>query len=362
MDTSTAEGRAGARPRLAELARASVAVLFGGRSSERSVSLVTGRALLAALRTPTDVDDGRGPREVLALEAREDGSHALEGQVLSPAGLLERLARVDLVFLGLHGGEGEGGTVQGFLATAGVPFTGSGLAASVLALDKLVARRIAAAEGLRVAPGREVRREDWAARRGECLAALRGLGPGWIVKPRCGGSSVGTAVAADEAALERALALAHAEEPSAVVETLLCGSELTGGVVEAPDGTLRALTPIEIRPHDGRFFDFEEKYSTQGATELCPPRSVSPAVCERLRALALRAHRMLGCAGYSRSDFFLPAGEEEPVFLELNTLPGFTPRSLLPLAAAHEGIDFRTLALWIAAEGLERGRGAARSA
>ncbi len=339
------------------LARARVGVLYGGASSERDVSLVTGRSILEALSTPADAADRRGPRAVLAVEALAEGGWAIEGRRLGTPAALERLAQLDLVFLGLHGGAGEDGTLQGFLATAGVPFTGSGVAASAFALDKPVARALASGAGLRVAPGVVVDADAWARERGALLERLRAVrGAGWIVKPRRGGSSVATARARDEAELSAALAAAHALEREALVEAFLEGVELTGGVLERAGGELVALTPVEIRPHPGRFFDYQQKYDARGASEHCPPEGVTPAACERVRALALGAHRALGCAGYSRSDFLLPAGEEEPVFLELNTLPGFTPRSLLPLAAARDGLDFRSLCLAIAASALERAR------
>jgi D-alanine-D-alanine ligase len=179
--------------------------------------------------------------------------------------------------------------------------------------------------------------------------------PGWVAKPRRGGSSVGTAIARTPDELEAAVARALAVEDEVLVEELVPGTELTVGVVTDPRGAVRALTPIEIRPHAGRFFDYDEKYRADGALELCPPSMLDAAACARLADVALRAHAMLGCEGYSRSDFIVPLDGGEPVFLELNTLPGLTPRSLLPKAAAAYGIDYRTLCLWIAASGLARG-------
>lgn len=344
-----------ARRALPALAQARVAVLLGGRSSEREVSIVTGRQVLAALTTPEDGLDQRGPARVLAVEAREDGRWELEGEPLSVGRALERLAEVDVVFCALHGGEGENGTIQGLLASAGLLTTGSDVRASAVAMDKVFTRHLVASQGVRVARGECLLREDWEQRGESCLArCARWDAPGWVAKPRCGGSSIGAAVVRDPAELRAAVEAAFAWEPEVLVEELIEGVEVTCGVLVDPTGVARALPPIEIRPHPGRFFDYEEKYSAGGAQELCPPVSLAPAVVERVRALGVLVHRFLRCAGYSRSDFLVPANEAEPVFLELNTLPGLTPRSLVPLAAAREGIDYRTLCLWIVADALRR--------
>ena len=134
--------------------------------------------------------------------------------------------------------------------------------------------------------------------------------------------------------------------------------ETTCGVIGNERGDLLALTPVEIVPKAGRFFDYEEKYSAGGADEFCPPRTLSPASTARLQELAARAHRVAGCDGYSRTDFFVPHDERgrecEPVALEINTLPGMTARSLLPKAAAVEGWSLRDLCLEILALALER--------
>jgi len=338
-----------------------VAVVGGGRSSEREVSLVSAAEVARALRTPLAADR-RGPARVLDVTIERDGRWTGPGGCLRPGVALERLAEVDLFFLALHGGEGEDGTVQGFLAAADRVFTGSGVGASALGMDKVVSRELLRTAGARVAPARLVRAGDGPDRRAAALAELAALGSrGWFVKPRSGGSSVGTTEVLAPERLEAALAAAHAEEDEALVEARVEGVEATVGVITTPGGELRALEPIEIRPHAGRFFDYHEKYAADGAAEICPARSFSPRTRERLRELGLLAHRLLRCDGYSRSDFVVPMGEGdeagggEPVFLELNTLPGLTPRSLVPLAARTEGVDYRTLCLWIAAEALARG-------
>ena len=337
------------------LEAATVAVLMGGRSSEREVSLTSSREILHALTTPAGADDRRGPRTVVAVDLETDGRWLVNGHSLTVGAALHALAEVDVFFLGLHGGEGEGGTIQGLLGVADHVYTGSDVRGSAVCLDKVFSRELLRAQGVAVARGRPVEADAWREGPDRTLGVLAAWGAaGWVVKPRCGGSSVGATVVRDAAGLPTAIEEAFAFEPEVLVEELVEGIELTGGVIEDPDGALRALTPIEIRPHEGRFFDYEEKYSESGALELCPPESVGEAVQEKVKHLALLAHRTLRCGGYSRTDFMLPHGGTEPVFLETNTLPGMTPRSLLPLAAATEGIDYRTLCLWIAAAALRR--------
>jgi D-alanine-D-alanine ligase len=331
-----------------------VAVLHGGRSCEREVSLSSGREVLTALATPVGPEDRRGPRRVLPVEIDAEGRWVVEGRRLAPGEALAALAEVDVFFSVLHGGEGEDGTLQGLLAASDRTFTGSGVSGCAVAMDKVVGRELLRAAGARVAPGRTLDEAGWAASSDRVLAELATWdGPGWVVKPRGGGSSVGVSVVRRTELLAEALATAFSWEQEVLVEALVEGLEVTGGVLQTPDRGLTALPVVEIHPHEGRFFDYEEKYTEGGATEVCPPRELAPAVAARVEELSLLAHRTLHCDGYSRSDFIVPRDGGEPVFLELNTLPGLTPRSLVPLAAAADGVDYRTLCLWITAAALE---------
>ena len=346
----------GARP---AVAHATVAVLMGGRSSEREVSLSSGRMVLTALSTPSAADDRRGPARVIGVEILSDGRWRVGKRVLMPGEAVTALADVDVFFLAVHGGEGENGSLQGFLTCSDMPFTGSGVIASAVSMDKVFARELVQARGVRVAPAVALAQGSWPAGGFEAAAqALRAeLEPlvrdGCVVKPRRGGSSVGCSLARGPDEFQRALARAFQEGPDVLVEAFVGGIETTGGVVQAPGGELLALPPVEIRPR-GAFFDYHEKYADDGALELCPPRSIDPATCELVRARALAAHEALGCEGYSRTDFIVPERGGEPVYLETNTLPGLTPRSLLPRAAEAAGIDYRTLCLWIAEHGIVR--------
>lgn len=324
------------------VAHATAAVLLGGRSSERAVSLVSGEALCAALRAPPG--DARGPSAVRRVEILPDGRWDVGGRRLSPPAAVAALEDVDVFVLGLHGGEGEGGVLQGLLAAAGKAFTGASVESSALCLDKTNARLVAEAHGLRTARALAVTAQGFAELKDAVLAELARWGTGWVTKRRRGGSSLGMRVLRDPAQLAGGIEEALANGDDALVEQLVEGVEATVGVLGNPDLGLRALTPVEIRPHPGRFFDYEEKYSAGGAEEFCPPERLDAAACETLQQRALRAYRALGCEVYARVDFIVPA-DGEPVFLETNTLPGLTPRSLLPLAAAADGLDFRTLCL-----------------
>ncbi|MCK6446226.1 MAG: D-alanine--D-alanine ligase [Planctomycetes bacterium] len=348
------------------LEAAHVAVLYGGRSSERDVSLITGRDVVAAL---SSADDGRGPRRVTAVEVDTAGAWIVSGRPLAPHEALRELAPLDVVFLGLHGGEGEDGTLQAWLELSRVAYTGSGPQASALCMDKLALRGVALQKGLRVAPGACVSAEEWRNSADGALAGVLALDApfGWFVKPRCGGSSVATTAlgpAATRAEWARALDAVFATGDDALVEARIAGVEVSCGVLADSEGAERVFSPIEICPRAASFFDYAEKYSAQGAEEVCPPRSLAPTAIERVQAAALAAHRAARCAGYSRTDFIVPgssvrAGDassvaHEPVLLEVNTLPGLTPRSLLPQEAAVAGIDYRSLCLAITSEALVR--------
>jgi D-alanine-D-alanine ligase len=199
-----------------------------------------------------------------------------------------------------------------------------------------------------MAPALRIDRSAWSARREEVLADAIALSSrGWAVKPNCGGSSVATSIVERGEDLPLAIERALATGDRALVEQKICGTEATCAVLGNARGDVRALTPVEIVPHAGRFFDWEEKYNAAGAEEHCPPRTIGAEDCALLRELSIRAHRAADCDGYSRSDFIVPADGGEPVFLEINTLPGLTSRSLLPKAAKTDGIAFRGLCLEI---------------
>jgi len=294
-----------------------VAVLYGGISVEREVSLASGQQVIAALR-----DAGC---DVLPVEVGPDLRALLAA--LSP--------KPDVVFNALHGRFGEDGTVQGLLDWLDIPYTHSGARASALAMDKLASRAVFAAAGLPTAPGLVV----------PC-AALEAADPmprPFVVKPINEGSSVGVEILRTGDNRRAALAREWRFGDAALVEEYIPGRELTVGVLGE-----RALVVTEIASRAG-FYDYEAKYAPGGSRHVLPAR-VHPDAYARTLELAVAAHRALGCRGATRVDFRYDDTRGEPgrlVLLEVNTQPGLTPTSLLPEQAAHVGMSFAELCTWM---------------
>jgi len=289
--------------------QAVVGVLMGGSSAEREVSLRTGAAIAAALR--------RLGHRIAEIDAGVD--------------LPQQLARrkVNVAFIALHGRGGEDGAVQGLLECLKIPYTGSGVLASALAMDKKHSKWVFRAHKL-ATPDFEV-----ISRGSRAKAQLERLTLPVVVKPTCEGSSVGISIVRTSGALPRALAAAFRYDPEALVETYVPGRDLTVGVLDdAP------LAVVEMRPRGG-FYGYGSKY-TSGETEYLVPAPLTARQTERTRALALEAHRALGCRGASRVDFRLDE-RGRPLLIEVNTIPGMTATSLLPKSAAAAGIGFDEL-------------------
>jgi D-alanine-D-alanine ligase len=281
---------------------------MGGLSAEREVSLRTGAAVLGALRRrgrrAVGIDVGR-------TVARDLGRRG-----------------VDVAFLALHGRGGEDGTIQGLLECLGIPYTGSGVLASALAMDKKCSKWIFRAQGLPTPAFEVVTRAD---RR----SYAAGLPLPVVVKPTCEGSTIGMSVVRAKSALPAAVAAALRCGEEALVEAYVAGRELTVGVLDG-----EALPVVEVRPRGG-FYDYRSKY-TVGATEYLVPAPLTPRLETLVRGLAVAAHRALGCRGASRVDFRVD-GRGRPYLLEVNTIPGMTETSLLPKAAAEAGVPFDEL-------------------
>lgn len=287
-----------------------VAVLMGGTSSEREVSLNSGANVLEALR------------------ARSVDAHAVDG---IPA-LIEALAakKFDRVFNILHGnkGGGEDGVLQGLLEALGVPCTGSGVLGSALAMDKIRSKQVWLSLGLstpryaRLSPGQDVH------------AAARSLGLPVIVKPACEGSSVGVSRVFNDADLEAAVELAARYPGELLVEQLIEGQELTVGILGD-----QALPSIRIVP-PGEYYDYHAKYVSDDTQYLCP--GLEGEAEAEIRALAYAAFQAVGCSGWSRVDVMRDKAGRF-YLLEVNTAPGMTSHSLVPKAAREIGIDFETL-------------------
>ncbi len=293
-----------------------IAVLMGGWSSEREVSLNTGAQCADAL-------ESLGHRL-----SRVDVTPDL-GQVLS--GL-----KPDIAFLALHGSPGEDGTVQGLLELMKIPYTHSGVLSSALAMDKQMAKIHLAKAGVPVCEGKLVSRAE--------AAKKHVLKPPYVLKPNTGGSSVGVYIVTDEMA-HPPQELTRDDWPLEEIflaEKFAPGLELTCAVM----GQV-ALGVIEI-VQTARFYDYESKYSEGGSKHILPAR-IKPNIYQEIQQLSLKAHRALGCRGVTRSDFrFDPlANEGGLVCLEVNTQPGMTRTSLVPELAAHAGHTFQDLVRWI---------------
>jgi D-alanine-D-alanine ligase len=297
-----------------------VAVLMGGWSAEREVSLVSGRAVAKALRqegySVTEIDAGRDVAQTLA---------ALE-------------PRPDAVFNALHGRYGEDGWVQGVLNVLGLPYTHSGLLASALAMNKPVAKRLFGEAGIPCPEGTVVDLET--------AVAGRAMAPPFVVKPVNEGSSVGVSIVLEEDNYPGINADDWRFGDQVLVERFIPGREITVAVMGE-----RALGALEIRPKNG-FYNYTAKYTEGKADHVMPAPLAADAYDEALR-LAFLAHQTLGCRGVSRADLRYDdtAGEPGRLYvLEVNTQPGMTPLSLVPEIAAHAGIEFGELVGWMVEE------------
>lgn len=295
----------------------SVAVLYGGISAEREVSLTSGRQVIAALR--------EAGYDVRPIEVGPDIARTIAA--LDP--------RPDAVFNALHGRFGEDGAIQGVLDWLGIPYTHSGVRASALAMDKAAAKAVFTAAGLPVARGGIVD-----------IAALEHADPmplPYVVKPVNEGSSVGVEILREGGNRRAAVAAGWRFGPVAMVEEYIPGRELTVGVLDD-----HALTVTEIDPTVG-FYDYEAKYADGGSRHVLPA-PVHAEILARAKDVALAAHRALGCRGATRADFRYDDTAGEPgrlVLLEVNTQPGLTPTSLLPEQAAFCGMGFPSLCAWM---------------
>jgi D-alanine-D-alanine ligase len=288
-----------------------VAVLLGGKSAEREVSLKSGGMVLAALKKKGVDAHPFDPKERDLLEL-----------------VKERFQRV---FIALHGGFGENGTVQGVLEWLGIPYTGSGVLASALAMDKLRTKRIWAAEGLPTAPYAVLEQAT------DLKAVAKRLGVPMFVKPASEGSSVGMTKVRKASALDEAYALAVNYDPVVLAEKFIDGPELTVAVLgDRVLPIIRIVTPRE-------FYDYEAKYIAND-TQYLIPCGVSEKKEKDLQALSLKAFRALGCRGWGRVDLMLDK-RGKPYLLEVNTSPGMTDHSLVPMAARAVGISYEDLCL-----------------
>ena len=304
-----------------------IAVLMGGWSAERSVSLMSGNGVADALA-------GKGHR-VTRIDMGRDVARALAE------------ADPDVVFNALHGTPGEDGTVQGMMDLMGLTYTHSGLATSVIAIDKELTKQTLVPHGIPMPGGRIVATSE--------LFERDPLPRPYVLKPVNEGSSVGVAIVTDDANFGNPIAPAAAGPwrsfDRLLAEPYIRGRELTTAVLGGADGA-RALAVTELTPKSG-FYDFDAKY-TDGMTEHTCPAAIPEAIAQACCAIALKAHRVLGCRGTSRADFRWDdsQGVAGLFLLEVNTQPGMTPLSLVPEQARHVGLGYADLAEAIVAEAL----------
>ncbi|WP_297209296.1 D-alanine--D-alanine ligase family protein [uncultured Flavonifractor sp.] len=342
-----------------------IVVLAGGLSPERNVSLSTGAMVTDALRelghraglvdlyfgtegaaeaffdAPVPEAFKRVSREAPDLEQVRRSRPGESRSMFGPH-VLELCQMADLVFLALHGSCGEDGKVQAALELMGIPYTGAGYLGSAIAMDKDLTKRLVA--DVVNTPGWKT--VTYGAEDVEELVRTARLP--LVVKPVASGSSIGVSIAHTAGELRQALTDGLALGGRTVLEEYISGREIQVGILED-----RALPSIEIIPKEG-FYDYANKYQPGAAVEVCPAE-IPPQTEEKLRSAALRVYETLGLSVYSRADFIVDAGGE-PWFLEINTLPGMTPTSLLPQEAAAVGIDYRQLCRRIVEASLEARR------
>ncbi|GAA1610374.1 D-alanine--D-alanine ligase family protein [Leucobacter chromiireducens subsp. chromiireducens] len=360
-----AASEAGAQP-----ARRTVAILFGGRSSEHGISCVTAAGVLRSIdRALFDVilvgmtkqgatvlmqeDDLAGYKlEAGALpEVRDNGTRVLWPAstatrtltLIDQSGALRSLGHVDAVLPMLHGPYGEDGTVQGMLDLVDMPYVGSGVLGSALCMDKHAVKVVLADAGIGVAPWRTVTKEQLDADPYLVQRVDEGLSYPLFVKPARAGSSVGVSRVTSADEISAALDIAFAEDRTVLIESGVTGREVEIAVLEGRgDSAPRTSSVIGEIVFTGRdFYDFEAKYLGGAGVELALPADVTAEEFAAIRDAAVRAYEVTQCAGHARIDFFLTA--EGPVLNEINTLPGFTPISMYPRLWEESGLSYTEL-------------------
>lgn len=305
-----------------------VAVLLGGTSAEREVSLMSGAGVLAA------------------LQSRGVNAHGFDTGKQSLWALKEQ--GFDRCFIALHGRGGEDGTVQGALELLGIPYTGPGVLTSSVGMDKIITKRIWRAEGLATPDWRLVQSEE------DTKDALAALGAPMIVKPAREGSTLGLSKITTPQECAQAYALASKYDPEVLCEQFIDGDETTCAVVEF-DSKATALPVIRIVAPDGNY-DFEHKYYSNDTQYFCPSQ-LPEAMEQEIRQLSLRAYQSVNARGWSRLDVMIRKSDNKAFLLEINTSPGMTSHSLVPLAARAYGVEYEELCLHILASARLEARG-----
>ncbi|QWE29628.1 D-alanine--D-alanine ligase [Polynucleobacter sp. AM-7D1] len=301
-----------------------VGVLLGGRSGEREISLMSGNGVLEALLSK-GVD-----------------AYPFDPGLRCPTELANE--KFDRIFISLHGRYGEDGTIQGLLELLGLPYTGSGVLASALAIDKIATKLVWLSSGLSTPEFQELKADsDW-------NAVVKHLGLPLIVKPAHEGSSLGLTKVKSVDELPAAYRLAAGMDKKVIAETCIVGDELTCPLVGF-GADVEALPVIKIIPPEANY-DFHNKYFSDETKYLCPT-DLAPEVNQAVQELALAAYRALGCRTWGRADVMLDKQTGKPYLLEMNTSPGMTSHSLVPMAAKAAGVEYAELVLWVISQTLK---------
>ncbi|WCM56616.1 D-alanine--D-alanine ligase family protein [Microbacterium sp. EF45047] len=347
--------------------RQTVVVLFGGRSSEHSISSATAGGVLAAIDRDryAVIPVGITREGAFVLEEDDPAKFALDAaklpevvdngtrvrwpepggdrmlRVAAPDGSTVDLGEVDVVLPILHGTHGEDGTIQGFFDTLEVPYAGGGVLDSALCMDKHFMKVALQAAGIEVAPWVTVRRRAWERDAAALRAEIEALGMPLFVKPARAGSSVGVSKVTDPSELDAALEVAFVEDEKVLVETGITGREIEVAVLEGADA-VRASLPGEIVLSSRGFYDFEGKYLGGDGVDVVCPASLTEAEVAAVQDAGIRAFEAVDGKGFARVDMFLTP-EGHLVVNELNTMPGFTPISMFPKCWIASGLSYRDL-------------------
>jgi len=314
-----------------------IVLLMGGKSSEHDVSMASGTKVNESL--------DRERYRITPVVIRRDGLWEFPDKgALDIFGAVAALGelRPDCVFIALHGTYGEDGRIQGMLDMLGLPYTSSDCASSALAMDKVRCKAVVRDAGIRVADHVMIRRKDWESREdAQIQRVTQRLGFPCVAKTPCQGSSVGMAIPRSADELRKCMPEILAFGDSVMVEAFVRGKEITCAVLDTgAQAGPTALPVTEIRPVSSAYFDYHAKY-TPGASEEITPAQIPAELRDRLQQIAVAAHVAVGCSIWSRSDMIVDA--QGPVWIEVNTVPGLTPTSLFPQAAAAAGISYAEL-------------------
>jgi len=298
-----------------EMIRKKIGVLFGGLSAEREVSLRSGKAVFKALKSIG--------YNAVAIDAKGDFYAKLKKQ------------KIEQVFIALHGGHGENGAVQGMLEIMGIPYTGSGVLASALAMDKVASKKIFLYHRIPVPAFSIIQRSAVSSRQSAKIALSRKLKLPLVVKPATEGSSVGVEIVKDRKALQAALKKAFGYGETVLIEEYIRGQEVQIAILDN-----KVLGGVEVKPSD-EFYSYRAKY-TAGLTQYIFPPQLDRKTYRKAEKAALAAHQALGCSGATRVDLIIDR-HNNPYVLEVNTIPGMTETSLLPKIAKNAGLEFPEL-------------------